>query len=99
MLSSTAATYGEPETMPIVEETPQAPVNPYGTTKLACEQLLITRVTNLYRDGYALRTSNQLEGARQKLYSLLRLYPDNHSAIHRNVSLQVNDVNRRSRRR
>jgi UDP-glucose 4-epimerase len=40
VLSSTCATYGEPESMPIVEEMPQNPVNPYGTTKLICEWLL-----------------------------------------------------------
>ena len=40
VLSSTCATYGEPESMPIVEDMPQSPVNPYGTTKLICEWLL-----------------------------------------------------------
>jgi UDP-glucose-4-epimerase GalE len=40
VLSSTCATYGEPERMPIVEETPQSPVNPYGRTKLVCEWML-----------------------------------------------------------
>jgi len=40
VLSSTAATYGEPETMPIVEETPQRPCNPYGESKLTCERML-----------------------------------------------------------
>ena len=40
VMSSTAATYGEPETMPIVEETPQLPVNPYGGSKLACERMV-----------------------------------------------------------
>lgn len=40
VLSSTAATYGEPEVDPIPEETPQIPVNPYGRTKRICEELL-----------------------------------------------------------
>ncbi len=40
ILSSSCATYGTPETVPICEETPQRPVNPYGTTKLICEQML-----------------------------------------------------------
>jgi len=31
--SSTCATYGEPETMPITETTPQVPINPYGKAK------------------------------------------------------------------
>ncbi len=40
VLSSTCATYGEPEQIPIDEETPQRPVNPYGRSKLMAEQLL-----------------------------------------------------------
>ncbi|MEO6726054.1 MAG: UDP-glucose 4-epimerase GalE [Blastocatellia bacterium] len=40
VLSSTAATYGAPETMPITEETPQIPTNPYGETKLMIEKML-----------------------------------------------------------
>ncbi|MEM1107063.1 MAG: UDP-glucose 4-epimerase GalE [Planctomycetota bacterium] len=38
--SSTAATYGEPDKMPITEDTPQSPINPYGTSKLMVEQIL-----------------------------------------------------------
>jgi UDP-arabinose 4-epimerase len=40
VFSSTCATYGVPETLPITEETPQKPVNPYGTSKLMIEQIL-----------------------------------------------------------
>ncbi len=40
VLSSTCATYGEPESMPIVETMPQSPVNPYGVTKLIDEWML-----------------------------------------------------------
>lgn len=40
VFSSTCATYGEPATMPIVEEMPQQPINPYGRTKLAMEWAL-----------------------------------------------------------
>ncbi len=40
VFSSTCATYGMPETMPITEETPQRPINPYGQTKLAVERAL-----------------------------------------------------------
>ena len=40
VLSSTCATYGEPASVPITEDMPQDPVNPYGTTKLICEWLL-----------------------------------------------------------
>jgi UDP-glucose-4-epimerase len=40
IFSSTCATYGEPKNMPITEEMSQNPVNPYGKTKLAVEQIL-----------------------------------------------------------
>ena len=40
VFSSTCATYGEPEQMPIVETTPQKPINPYGQSKLMVEQVL-----------------------------------------------------------
>jgi UDP-glucose 4-epimerase len=40
IFSSSAAVYGEPQTVPIPEEHPKAPVNPYGETKLAIERAL-----------------------------------------------------------
>jgi UDP-arabinose 4-epimerase len=39
IVSSTCATYGQPDRMPITEETPQSPINPYGRSKLMMEQL------------------------------------------------------------
>lgn len=40
VFSSSCATYGIPERVPITEETPQHPVNPYGETKLIIERAL-----------------------------------------------------------
>ncbi len=40
VFSSTAAVYGEPVQLPITEDHPQAPTNPYGETKLAFERAL-----------------------------------------------------------
>lgn len=40
VFSSTCATYGEPEKMPIREDTPQRPINPYGWSKLCSEFML-----------------------------------------------------------
>lgn len=40
IFSSSCATYGIPDTLPIVEETPQQPINPYGYTKLVVERML-----------------------------------------------------------
>ncbi len=39
IFSSTCATYGEPERVPITEEMPQHPINPYGATKLMVERI------------------------------------------------------------
>ncbi|HSH21716.1 MAG TPA: UDP-glucose 4-epimerase GalE, partial [Candidatus Caenarcaniphilales bacterium] len=40
VFSSSAAVYGEPESIPILESQPARPVNPYGETKLAFEGAL-----------------------------------------------------------
>jgi UDP-glucose 4-epimerase len=40
VFSSTCATYGIPERVPIDEETPQNPINPYGESKLMFEKIL-----------------------------------------------------------
>ncbi len=40
VFSSTCATYGIPESLPITEETPQQPINPYGESKLMFEKVL-----------------------------------------------------------
>jgi UDP-glucose-4-epimerase GalE len=48
--SSTCATYGIPEKLPLSEEHPQCPVNPYGESKL-----FIERVLHWYEKAYDLR--------------------------------------------
>ncbi len=40
VFSSTAAAYGEPKSIPIVESDPTEPINPYGETKLTVEKML-----------------------------------------------------------
>lgn len=40
IFSSTCATYGEPTEIPMSENHPQVPINPYGRTKLMVEQIL-----------------------------------------------------------
>ena len=40
VFSSTAATYGEPETVPITEDAPARPTNAYGATKLAIDNAI-----------------------------------------------------------
>jgi UDP-glucose 4-epimerase len=40
VFSSTAATYGEPEQVPIREDSPTRPTNPYGASKLAIDTMI-----------------------------------------------------------
>jgi len=40
VFSSTCATYGPPERVPITEDVPQRPINPYGESKLMFEKIL-----------------------------------------------------------
>ena len=50
VFSSTAATFGEPESIPIRENDPQKPINPYGESKLCFEKVL-----NWYSRIYGLK--------------------------------------------
>lgn len=45
VFSSTCATYGIPESLPVVETTFQEPINPYGWSKLFVERMLRDRLT------------------------------------------------------
>lgn len=49
VFSSTAAVYGIPEIVPVTEQSPVAPINPYGHSKLMTEQVLrdVAPVTDL----------------------------------------------------
>ena len=49
IFSSTCATYGEPERIPITEDMPQHPINPYGATKL-----MVERIFKDYHEAYGL---------------------------------------------
>jgi len=64
LLASTAAVYGDPATLPIDEETPIAPLSPYGTSKAAAEWYL-SQYTRLHGiSTLALRMAN-VYGPRQ----------------------------------
>lgn len=52
IFSSTCAVYGSPEKMPITEQTPRLPVNPYGISKAFFEQALES-----YDTAYGLRSA------------------------------------------
>lgn len=51
VFSSTAATYGEPEYIPIDEKHPQNPINPYGQSKL-----MIEKIMDDYSKAYGLKS-------------------------------------------
>ena len=53
VFSSTAAVYGEPREIPISEDHPKAPTNPYGESKLMVEMIL-----QRYRKAYGLRSTS-----------------------------------------
>jgi UDP-glucose-4-epimerase GalE len=63
VFSSTAATFGTPAQMPITEETPQQPINPYGRTKLAIEHALAD-YSRAYGWGFAALRYFNASGAR-----------------------------------
>ena len=52
VFSSTCATYGTPESLPITEDMPQRPINPYGQTKLDVENCL-----RFFADAYGLSSA------------------------------------------
>ncbi|WP_119308252.1 UDP-glucose 4-epimerase GalE [Cohaesibacter haloalkalitolerans] len=51
VFSSSCATYGVPDRLPITEQTPQMPINPYGVTKL-----IVERILQDYRAAYGLQS-------------------------------------------
>lgn len=58
VFSSTCATYGVPQSLPITEDTPQHPINPYGQSKLMVEQVLRDYATAYGLRSIALRYFN-----------------------------------------
>ncbi len=58
VFSSTCATYGEPDQVPIDEMHPQRPINPYGRTKLMIEQALVDYATAYGLQSVSLRYFN-----------------------------------------
>jgi UDP-arabinose 4-epimerase len=51
VFSSTCAVYGEPARVPMTEDMPHQPVNPYGASKAACERMMRD-----FEDAHAIRS-------------------------------------------
>lgn len=62
--ASSAAVYGEPETLPLPETARLAPINPYGNSKLEAEGLLVAELAGTGTDYASFRFSN-VYGPRQ----------------------------------
>jgi UDP-glucose 4-epimerase len=66
VFSSTAATYGQPERVPIDEDEPTTPVNPYGGSKLAVDRMIADHCRAHGLGAMSLRYFN-VAGARGEL--------------------------------
>jgi UDP-glucose 4-epimerase len=58
VMASTAAVYGEPESVPVPEDAPKRPENPYGHSKLDAERALVSELRHAGMDHACLRLSN-----------------------------------------
>jgi UDP-glucose 4-epimerase len=65
VFSSTAAVYGEPQSVPVLEDAPTRPVNPYGASKLTFEHSL-----DEYRSRFGLRS------VRFRYFNVAGAWPD-----------------------
>jgi UDP-glucose 4-epimerase len=71
VFSSTAAVYGEPESIPIQEDASLAPTNPYGQSKLLVEQML-TWLNRIHGLQYASLRYFNVAGAAEGLEGIVR---------------------------
>ena len=62
--ASSAAVYGNPESLPVAEDAPKNPINPYGSSKLAAETALADALAGTGVDFASMRFSN-VYGPRQ----------------------------------
>lgn len=101
VFSSTAATYGEPESVPIKESDKTEPTNPYGETKLAMEKMMKWFDTAYGMKYVALRYFNAA-GASKDMSIGERHNPETHLiplilqvplGIRENISIFGNDYN------
>jgi UDP-glucose 4-epimerase len=75
IFSSTAAVYGVPDIVPIVEDAPLKPINPYGASKMMAERIL-QDIAEIHGQRYAVLRYFNVAGARDD-GSLGEATPDN----------------------
>lgn len=75
VFSSTAAVYGFPKTIPVDENSETIPCNPYGSSKLACEQLIQESSTAYGMNYVILRYFNVAGASNTGLYGLRKKEP------------------------
>jgi UDP-glucose 4-epimerase len=84
IFSSSAAVYGNPETVPIPEDEPVKPINPYGNTKAAVEKILSD-----FSAAYGLLKAAR--GERERAYIFGTDYPTQDGTCIRDY-IHVNDL-------
>jgi UDP-glucose 4-epimerase len=79
VFSSSAATYGEPKQVPITEDAPTQPTNPYGETKLEVDQMISAEAKARGISAVSLRYFN-VAGAHESMRGWLteRHNPETH---------------------
>ena len=75
VFSSTAATYGEPDEVPIPETAPTRPTNPYGATKLAVDMMITAECAATGSAAVSLRYFNVAGRVRRRTASGTRRRP------------------------
>lgn len=75
VFSSTAAVYGFPKIIPVDENSPTHPCNPYGSSKLACEQLIQESAQAYHMNYIILRYFNVAGASNSGLYGLRKKAP------------------------
>ena len=77
VFSSTAAVYGEPESIPIHEDNSLRPINPYGETKLTIEKMLYW-FDNAYNIKYSILRYFNVAGADENIKTGEMHNPETH---------------------
>jgi len=90
VFSSSAATYGEPKVVPILETSETHPTNPYGATKLAIDQMITAEAATFGISAASLRYFN-VAGALQSKRGWLAERHDPETHLIPNVLRSTNE--------